>query len=727
MASILAELGEIAFDAGIAELADVAGFATFDEMAGDAVLGGAVDADLPAATEIPGAIASIDTTLPSATGVFTYDTYVGENAVDAMYLERTIAASLAGGEEVATVGMEALQSNLAAGGVWGVNRVGVTTAVAAAAATTPIWLRGGNDEEEIPDSAFFDHDPDGFPATPPPAAGGSSGRTGRAPNASGRSSLINSSYNMSLPHHGTKKRRGAEISTNASKKKKKVSVRMTPAAGEERSHTFAQQERFYDSHLLVNTGEKRLTRLNVKLGNAKFPNTIGPFLKNLLGKGQLRMQFAGRCVSEMGKRHNHCQMFRHRLSSADGLGYNPNLGNDMPYDPLFRNHILYPANTTTFYPSGNNTGASFAPGNIPLRDITTNETYWAPYNLADLEDCSWNLNSLKLIPPNWNVAGTVAQICDQVEVGQANQHYRASYLANNNSTGIEANSPSFYRYKAVINKGALNYVFMNKGTGGAKVEIIIYRVKKNQKIDWDIAMDYIAPDTAMNFFNSALSTPIGEGYLNTMRAKGATDNLGGREPEALDIRDNAMYPFLPVLKATQQGTVPFAEVSRSTFAMPSGGRREVCIELPGLSYDPLNQQLIKPPVEFPPPGGQQRAAMPSIFDEYTYAVMMSVCGVVCTNEILDTAAATTYNVGDIVSRCDIQFYCTYTENISACAYSYEKKPIMYSAGIMVDTLPNVATTQTPVTMLDQGSAVRLPRTSSTGYAGTNLTADFNTV
>lgn len=532
------------------------------------------------------------------------------------------------------------------------------------------------------------------------------------------SDVINSSdiNKMPTPSQKTKRASGIEIQTDV--KRKKTSVKQTPQQANKTvaSSTLSTTQSYYDSHLLQGAGEKRLTRLNVKLGKQLYPDLVTPFLKNLCGKGVIRMQFAGRCVSDVGKRHNHIQMFRHRL--AQGSGYNQGTLSENGYPTAMKNNILQPASSTNFYPCGPATGAAnptythFSTGDTSFRDIVNNQTYWAPYNLADLEDSSWNLNALKMYPPNFLSGGNPTKIVNNVPNFQPKNHYRMSFLAYNNSHVATSSIPGTYKYKAVLNKGSICYDFLNKGTGGAKVEVVIYRVKKQQTLHWTPAdQDYV---------NKSLYGPIGAGYMDTCMAAAGTDDLGGRTPLVADIFDNAAYPFLPKLKATKQGTQPFVEVTRQTFAMPAGARREVNIELPGLNYDPMNQQR----AGLASSGGA--LGQQSVFDEYTYGAMISCCGVVCTNEMKDSNINEYFNVGDIISRCDIQFYGTYTEHIGACQYSTNDKPIQYSAGTMIENATVTNLTPQPTTILSAEKAIRTPATNNNSQ-GLNLNYDFTTV
>lgn len=206
-------------------------------------------------------------------------------------------------------------------------------------------------------------------------------------------------------------------------------------------------------------------------------------MKNLQGNGTIRMEFAGRCISKINLRHTHMQMFRHRLSA--NTDYTPS---QWPTGtPGTADYILGPQNTTAFNIAGGGTAGGYAIGTTSFRDIINGTTYWAPYNKADLEDLSWNLNGLKLDHPDWSTAPVGSLVTStNVALFEINKHARKSRIAQNNATavalppGTGSNTPGNYRYNAVFHKGTVHYDFMNKGDGGAKVEIIIYRMKKTR-------------------------------------------------------------------------------------------------------------------------------------------------------------------------------------------------------------------------------------------------------
>lgn len=606
----------------------------------------------------------------------------------------------------------------------------------------------------------------GLPATPGRADAAGSGTSRAFTHMStgiNSADIPNKRQRMTPPSKGTKRASNVEIQTDASSRKKhKTSIKINKNTKTVASQTIATAQTFYDSQLLMNSGEKRLTKLNVKLGKQLYPDVITPFLQQMSQNATVRMQFAGRCVTlSNGIRHNHVQMFRHRLSTgatfnqgkttipADGTDPAQNYN---PYPPAFRKNLLLPFNSKKFYVNGTSnattpSGPYLDVGKTPFSDISNNQTYWSPYNLADLEDCSWHLNKIKFYASDWGepykTTGTtiggvspILSLIKDTQPFQENLHFRSSLMAFNNSldaflpTALStAGKPARYKYKANIHTGNVSYDFMNKGTGGAKVELLVYRVKKNQVLDFDVS----SSTTSQSYVNDLISQPIMQGYMDTCLDAQGTDNLGGRAPILTDVKDNAQFPFMPNLKHTKQGGLPFTEVSRQTFAMPSGSRREVTVTFPGIFYDPRSQPMVNPDTDETSTAGLSNYH-PSIFDEYAYAIMISVCGVPSTNEMhanLSGATPVAYNVGDVISRADVQFYGTYTENIGAACYKVNKKAIMYSAGSLVDTvvagsLPTSSVvTEHPVAILPQSSASRVPATDIAS-AAINLTAEFNT-
>lgn len=453
--------------------------------------------------------------------------------------------------------------------------------------------------------------------------------------------------------------------------------------------------------------EKTLTKLSVRIGKQLYPDLITPFLKNLNGSGVIKMEFAGRCISKKNERHTHMQLFRHRLSintNYTGAGWPAGT-------PGTADYILGPQNTVQFNIAGGGTAGGYPAGRTSFRDIINGTTYWAPYNKADLEDLSWNLNALKLNNQLWNATppAFLATQADKI-LFQPNDHARQSLIAANNSQAV-ALPPSgttrvgAYKYNAVFNKGSVHYDFMNKGLGGAKVEIIIYRLKKNHKLS-SAGNTYGGSATVLN---ATIATAIGQGYLETcVGPHGGTDTLLGRPPTIDDVSQNPAFPFLPVLKKTVGSSMPFHEISRQTFGLPSGSRRELDIILPGEVYDPLNFGALNNVNDYP-----------GIVDLGTYGIMISVSGVKCTQEVVNTAGtpAGTYNIGDMFAAANVQYYGTYTEHMGACQYKDDASTNMYTAGGILMPVPPTGFTNKAIMMLSPESAVRVGAPAAAGTAG----------
>lgn len=158
--------------------------------------------------------------------------------------------------------------------------------------------------------------------------------------------------------------------------------------------------------------------------------------------------------------------------------------------------------------------------------------------------------------------------------------------------------------------------------------------------------------------------------------------------------------------------MPFVEVSRQTFAMPSGSRREVNIALPGSVYDPTSQSSQN--------NGSASVNIVPILDEGTYGIMISVSGSKCTQEVTATGTGIqptgTYNIGDMYGAANVQYYGCYTEHMGACQYKKAKSSNIYTAGALIipDAPDNFLAT--PIVMLPQSAAVRTPaRHETTTY------------
>lgn len=456
--------------------------------------------------------------------------------------------------------------------------------------------------------------------------------------------------------------------------------------------------RVYDQHLLQTGGDQRLVGLTMKTGKRLGPlDHFGPFLGNLNQNGRVKTSWNGSFVSKkIDKRTVTMQVFRHRMSQTEKIavgttpadptgntsqGPYPGSLDDASSIPIGVPKVLFPQNSSvpinhkymedvTLPDSGGvvtNAFSQHAPGDVAFCAI----------NRPDLEDMSWNLNKLKLFPLQYGLT-TPPVSAKEVKPFELNMHRRQSVLQQNNfqkvlATNLGAEAPassaslSPYVYKVVLRYGVITYELMNKNDTGCQVEFIVYKFKKTANMSADPAVyasstkSHGSADVSAYYPLNKLMDACGQGYLSTVGDDYATENLAGRHPEERDVYDNPNFPLFPTLKKTIASTQPFTEVMRNKFAMPSGSRRTMTINLPGEVYNPCS--IRQTDVEKPYPstkdddgnitlasqlvattnwGDQLRSHMIPILDEYSYAVVLSVNGQKMTRFFDKTATSGTY-------------------------------------------------------------------------------------
>ena len=304
---------------------------------------------------------------------------------------------------------------------------------------------------------------------------------------------------------------------------------------------------------------------------------------------------------------------------------------------------------------------------------------------------------------------------------QQNGHRRLSAIWQNNTRagGVDLGSSSFtaapFMYDAVLKEGIVNYLFMNKGESPCEVEIVVFRIKKN------------GVQAAPTDFNSVslsqqLETPIGDGMMRKILGGISTDRCpsGSHVPSATDWVSDPSRPFLPKNRFIDQALTPYTEVNRVKLVLQSGQRRPFQLKLGGIQYDPSKSVL----------AGPVSPKMKPILDEHSYIVCIALNGIAMSRQlggIAGGSGATRLTngpiIGDVYASADLQWYSEYTEHVGAMSYkkvrsrnlfSFGAAPTMQSA---INAHNQVATatqkvTSTPVAMLTQAQAVRLPQTTT---------------
>jgi len=510
-----------------------------------------------------------------------------------------------------------------------------------------------------------------------------------------------------LPTDGTSstKRKVVEIEYNAQSKRTTVRPVTTPNVAD-RSSNLTTNAPFFDSEHLEAQGEGTMVPLVAKIGKPVRANHLKSFMDQFMSQGSVRTSFAGRVLTRQAARAYHTQIFRHKFSTQDDTTFTP-----YPSADAFTTRVLTTTTPAPFELAGPTAqgwpASSFLPpSTTSWRDMTSSHCYYSNDNLTDFENLSWNLNRYYKSKPavvDYTVPATSfrEELSDVPYLNTA--HARVSVIQAFNERNYGVNiptvgkfTPSDGQYHAVINSGQIHYNFMNKGLGGCKVEVIVYKVKKTHTMS-ATAADYTSNPAAP--FDHSVNA-IADGWVRKLTANAAVQLSLGKTPKTNDVKTNPGFPFLPKLKTTLEAANDVSELSRHTFAMPSGSRRDFTVKLPGLIWNPSS---------VPKNDGHN-----PIMNEYTYMVCIASSGVSTTNVLKDSRYAPNpargFNVGDDYCESNLQFTGTYTEHVGGAIFVPNSKNWLFNAGaLMTQDLTGIDNVVADTrTMIRQKDTVRVP-------------------
>lgn len=572
---------------------------------------------------------------------------------------------------------------------------------------------------------------------------------------------------------------------------------------------------------LLQQQQNRCTPLVMKIGKhekGKVGESIEKMLHNMSGSASVQSQWGGIITAGLGERKSFMTVIRHNLSydENNAISYNTTSTDGFPSD-----NILMPEAvdidiggsttlTSAFHVHGDQS-VWYCPITRPdLEDMSWNLNKFkltatiknvTAYDGATAtgqidgqvqQDRSINMQDASSLYINWSEVGTFnndgrlasflallpPSLCSNVAPNRPSYHRRQSELRLNNQRGpgswqwvstfpvLPITTPAVpqrytmyrgdtYKYNMVFKSGSLLYNFMNKDPNAAEVTAIVYKVKKTALLGG------LDSDFSGSQLFSRLIKPIGLGYVSSIMDKMGTEDLGGRLPTEADVVTVPNFPFLPKLKKTKQQNLPFTEVMRNTFVMPSGSRRNLKIDLPGEVYDPNNIPLANKDNDgystvYPAyqASGSQAAngtenvgpyysddfeytpapTYVSIVDEYTYCVVLAVNGVKSSRLFYDPVsgdnlANTEYLLGDTYSAANIQYNCEYTENIQACEYKSKGRSRLFNNALAVfPSIDGGTMVETTTCILPVGQAVRNPVSTVLTYdsSGVATAARTNT-
>ncbi len=560
---------------------------------------------------------------------------------------------------------------------------------------------------------------------------------------------------------GAKFRRQEAIQVTRNKNGKTSSSR-TVIAGEGKRimrDTTAHERPMIGSELIPSLATNRLPAVSLKLGKRLTKlDAITPFLKNLCQSGKMACQYGGRFKSDtqnssanpmnqQGERMVVSQNFRHCWASKDF--YNPSVDTSEPpantdgYPDVAGNTTMGPICYSVSVPSFGGVQATVASPYYPHYNGQNN---FSMISRPDCEDMMWNMNKLKLVADDSQFNDNVDNIGQSVggyslpanhanmpmfhrnvAAYQPNRHFRISAIMANNlyPASLSGDQPETewteapYKYNAVFKHGTVKYDFKNCEMTGARVEIIVYKAKKN-KVSSDRTSDFSSTNNPLKTDGRPLDNilpVIGQGYIDTVFDKVGTEDMGGRLPNKKDIFTNPMYPLLPELKKTKQGDMRFKEVSRTAFALTSGAQRTLEIVLPGDEYDPVNICTADPTSSTLGAGIASHACM----DDHTYTVVIAVCGVKMTRMVSTVETAdnnpTDTIVGEIHCPFNVEYLCTYTEHLGACKYKNPNAVNVFNNALVCDTSVKP----------EQGAANQVPASAITVVPLENTVRNTNKV
>ena len=469
-----------------------------------------------------------------------------------------------------------------------------------------------------------------------------------------------------------------------------------------------------------------------------FNHSVENFLSLMKGSGSVSVSFGGRLRSAQDERVRTYNCYRHNLHASSALIE----GATYP-----SGYIMYPTGSVSVDLVGGNTASPLL-SSSSIRDIDDGSVYWSSFNKADLEDMSFNLNKFKLGPTSvlttagapFGVVSGVSpdiQILDDTKRMQNNLHRAFSAIWQNNRRlakmpiSLTNYSAAPYMYDAVFKQGTVDYLFMNKGESPLDLEVIVYRIKKSGT--QGVATDFNAFD-----IKNQLEIPICQGMIN--KTLGGFANQGqqdGYTPLISDWINDPSRPYLPKNRFMDQSQTPFTEVNRVKLTIQSGQRRPFQIKLGGVEYDPTKLVLSKRYNSFSDAAEDQ-----PLLDEHSYMVCLALNGIAMSRQLSGATARTATDnlvtVGPIIGDCfapaDLQWYSQYTEDIGAMAYKKVRNRNLFTFGAakpFQDALSTFNNEQlsdktkissTPVALLTQAQAVRIPQTPTQVLFGTSTTA-----
>merc|ERR1711904_268801 len=166
-----------------------------------------------------------------------------------------------------------------------------------------------------------------------------------------------------------------------------------------------------------------------------------------------------------------------------------------------------------------------------------------------------------------------------------------------------------FKYNAVIKSGGVSFTCVNRGGSGCNVDVHLFKMKKKH-------VDNFGYWTSLDW--SKIASPYEDAYLKRAHEIVTAENLRGRDPQKEDIWTKPKYPLLPGSRLMNAEDTLLNRVSKTSYYIPSQGRKNINIRFPGAKYDPCDVSTVFD-------GGDNPDYCPD-YDEFTYFCLYSVTG-----------------------------------------------------------------------------------------------------
>lgn len=453
----------------------------------------------------------------------------------------------------------------------------------------------------------------------------------------------------------------------------------------------------YDSSIAVAAG-KRLKSLAINLGPAKFIDNSPDFKKLMNQKTKVSYEFKFRMTSDQDQRAHHYQTFRHKWSTDGTIQSGHSTG-----------AVFYPSGTISLQPYFYNSTNAYMPAGVTASatlDITQARrgyTYVGKLSLNDLYDQSFQAMNKSMTISNYGINDGSAWNNVVPSLGPASaSHQRMSYPEywNGGSVGFDPSivdpKTSPYQIIPCINSGKVEYSFSNKGVHSARIEAIVYRVKKTANLPWQTAQYVNSYDAADVVALPRLrhEEAIEKAYLLEGQARLALDKMQGGNRETSDVTLNPKVKLLPNLKGVQASYDPFVEVSREAFVLGAGDKRDLTIKLPGISVNPYTQNKEEKR------GTHDTTVQSTPFDDHCYFICLATNGLLSSR--LTSSGSEQHITGNIFCPSEIFCEAVYTENIQAASLKTDLYgTIAKNGGQLVHDTLSTGATDAPATIIPQ--------------------------